>query len=257
MPQCSPARNLPVRPSPVWISSATNSVAVAAAEILRASQIVRRRGRMTPLPWIGSTTNAATSPARQRRLERGEIVERHAHAVRQQRLEAAPEGLVAVQRERAIGQAMERVAAIGDAAAAGRARAGELDRRLDRLRAGIGEEHLVRCGTSASSRSARARQASNVHLHEVRQIGIEHAFQRGTNRRMIAAEREHTESAQQVEIAVIVPVVEVLAASLAKADVIADRPQDADHLLVETPGMQAKALGFVGFEQCRDVDISS
>ena len=26
MPQCSPARNLPVRPMPVWISSAMNSV---------------------------------------------------------------------------------------------------------------------------------------------------------------------------------------------------------------------------------------
>ena len=74
---------------------------------------------------------------------------------------------------------------------------------------------------------------------------------------MIAAEREHAEAAQQIEIALALAVVEVLPLPLAKSDIIADGPQHADHLLIETARMQAKALGFVGFEQGRNVDVGA
>ena len=208
------------------------------------------------MPWIGSTTKAAMRRVDERVVERREIVERHAHAVRQQRLEAAAEDLVAVERERAVGQAVEGVAAIHDAAAPGRG-ARELDRRLDRLRAGIGEEHLVEMRHEREQPLGQnAGERRDVHLHEIRQVGVEHALQRRANRRMIAADREHAEAAQQVEIAVALAVVEVLAASLAKADIIADRPQHPDHLLVEAAAMQAEALGFVALEQRRNVDVS-
>ena len=57
--QCSTARNFPVRPMPVWISSAMNSVPYlrhSAAAPGRNSSV----GMLTPLPWIGSTMKAAT-----------------------------------------------------------------------------------------------------------------------------------------------------------------------------------------------------
>ena len=186
---------------------------------------------------------------RQRAVERGEIVERHADAIRQQRLEAAAEGVIAVQRKRPIGQAMERMAAIGDAGAARRG-ARELDRGLDRLGAGIGEEHLVEMRHQIEQPVGQdAGERRDVHLHEVGQVGVERALQRGADRRVVAAEREHAEAAQQVEILPVRAVVEILSASLAKTDIISDGLENTDHLLVEALLVQAEAVGFVGLEQ--------
>src|SRR6185436_7937140 len=83
----------------------------------------------------------------------------------------------------------------------------------------------------------------------------EHAFQCGPNRRMIATEREHAKAAQQVEIAVVRAVVEVLATSLAKAYIISDRLEDTDHLLVEAMLVQAEAVRLVGFKKRGDIGI--
>ena len=150
---------------------------------------------------------------------------------------------------------MEGMAAIGDAAAPGGG-AGELDRRLDCLGAGIGEEHLVEMRHQREQPLGQdAGERRDVHLHEIRQVGVEHALQRGANRRVVAADREHAEPAQQVEISVVVAIVEVLAASLAKAYVISDRLENADHLLVEAALVQAEALGFMALEQRSDVGI--
>ena len=103
MPQCSQARKRPVRPNPVWISSAMNKV-----PYLRQRSSAERRypssGMVTPLPWIGSTMKAAICFRGQSPFERGEIVERHFHAAGHQRTEALAEDLIAVERERAIGQ---------------------------------------------------------------------------------------------------------------------------------------------------------
>src|SRR3546814_10494661 len=70
---------------------------------------------------------AALRAARQRRLERGKIIEGDLHAVRQQRAEALAEDLAAVQREGAVGEAVEGVVAVEDLRPAGR-HSGELDR---------------------------------------------------------------------------------------------------------------------------------
>src|SRR3546814_11006523 len=83
---------------------------------------------------------AALRAARQRRLERGKIIEGDLHAVRQQRAEALAEDLAAVQREGAVGEAVEGVVAVEDLRPAGR-HAGELDRGFHRLGAGVAEEH--------------------------------------------------------------------------------------------------------------------
>src|SRR5262245_45922340 len=78
----------------------------------------------------------------QRLLQRSKIVEGNLDTVRQKRTEARAEILVAVQRQRTIGQTVKGVTAINNAAAAGR-RAGKFDSRFNGLCAGIGKEDLV------------------------------------------------------------------------------------------------------------------
>jgi hypothetical protein len=72
----------------------------------------------------------------------------------------------------------------------------------------------------------------HVHLHQVRKFGIEHASQRFAQSGVIASDGEDAEAAQQVEIARAFSVVEVLASAATKPDVVADRLEDANHLLV-------------------------
>jgi hypothetical protein len=71
---------------------------------------------------------------------------------------------------------------------------------------------------------------------------------------MVASDGENAVPAQQVEIAVLVAIVEILPTSPPKRDIVADRPQHTDHLLVETAGMKAVTLGLVRVEQGRNVD---
>ncbi len=150
---------------------------------------------------------------------------------------------------------MERVTAIDDAGPAGRG-ARELDRGLDQLRAGVCKEHLVEMRNEREQPLGQnSGKRRDIHLHEVRQVGIERALERRANRRVVAAERKDTKSAQQIEIALVLAIIEVLPASLAKSYIIADRPQHTDHLLIETARMQAKSLSFVGFEEGSDIDI--
>ena len=100
------------------------------------------------------------------------------------------------QRQRAVGQAVKGVCAIDDAGPAGRA-ARELDRGLDRLGAGIGEEHLVEIRhIFQQPLGEHAGERRDVELHEIGQIGVEHAFQRLAQRRMVAADRKNAKSAQ-------------------------------------------------------------
>ena len=74
---------------------------------------------------------------------------------------------------------------------------------------------------------------------------------------MIAPDREHAIAAQQIEIPLTLAIVEVLSLSLAKADIVSDGPQHAHHLLIETTGMEVKALGFVRVEQGRNIERRS
>ena len=168
----------------------------------------------------------------QRVLERGQIVERNSRAIAEQRLEPLLENLIAIQRKRAEGQPVKGVFAGQDFRAPGR-RTCELDRRLDRLGAGIGKEHLVEIGRLRQQPLRQnARERRNVHLDQIGQFGVENAFQRGPQGRMIAADAEHAEAAQKVEIARSRPVIEILAGAPPEADVITDGPEHPDHLLI-------------------------
>src|SRR5262249_33060489 len=81
----------------------------------------------------------------QRLLQRSKIVERDLDAVRQKRTEARAEILIAIQRQRTIGQTMKGVTAIDDTRAAGRS-AAKLDSGFNAFGAGIGKEDLVEVG---------------------------------------------------------------------------------------------------------------
>ena len=91
---------------------------------------------------------------------------------------------------------MEGVGAIHDARPAGGA-AGELDRRLDAFRAGIGEKHLVQIGHEFQQAFRQhAGQRRHIELHEVGQVAVEHALQGLAQRRMVPANRKNAKTAQ-------------------------------------------------------------
>ena len=137
---------------------------------------------------------------------------------------------------------MKGVLAIDDAGALGRP-ARELDRRLDQLGAGIGEEDLVEIGRLGEEPfREHAGKNGDVHLHQVRQSAVEHADQRVADRGVVAAERENPEAAQKIEIFGALAIVEVLPAAAYEPDVVADGPQDPDHLLVQKALVQREAL---------------
>ncbi len=142
--QCSTARKRPVRPRPGLDFVGHEQRAVAAADLGGGRKVAVRR-HVDALALDRLDEESRDLARRDRALQRREVVERHARRVRQQRLEAVAEDRVAVERQRAVGQAVERMIAEYDARPAGRG-ARELDRGLDRLRAGIGEEHLVEIG---------------------------------------------------------------------------------------------------------------
>ena len=83
-----------------------------------------------------------------------------------------------------------------DARPAGRAPR-ELDCGLYRLRAGIGEEHLVQIWhIFQQPLGQHAGERRDVELHEIRKIAVKHAFQRVAQRRMVAADRKNAKSAE-------------------------------------------------------------
>ncbi len=133
-----------MRPMPVWISSAISKRAVFAAERRGAGQEFVR-GHVDALALDRLDDEGGNLARRQRLLQRGEIVERNRGAAGQQRLETAAEIGIVGQRQRAVGQSVERMGAIHDARPAGGA-AGELDRGFDTFRAGIGKKDLVQIG---------------------------------------------------------------------------------------------------------------
>ena len=125
--------------------------------------------------------------------------------------------------------------------AGGRTR--EFDRRFDCLGAGIGEKDLVEMRRERQQPlGQQARKDRQIHLDEIGQIAVDHAVQGFAQPRMVAADREDAEAAEQIEIAVAGAVVEILSGAAAKADVEADRVQDAHHHVVHVAGMQAIAL---------------
>ena len=195
-PQCSSAKKRPVRPRPVWTSSQTNSAPCLAAGGLCAPAGSRPGARLTPLPWIGSTMNAATSPRASSARSASRSPNGTRLAARQQRPEAVAEVLVAVERQRAEREAVEGVARVEDPRAPGRG-AGELDRALDRLGAGVGRDH--RGDPLRSARDERlgegARQQRHAELGEVGGVRVQQLVQLGDHVWVVAADRERAVAA--------------------------------------------------------------
>ena len=99
----------------------------------------------------------------QRLFQRRQVIEGDLEALGKKGTEAGPEILVAIQRQRPIGQAVEGVTAIDDTRAAGRG-TGKFDRRLDGLGPGIGEKHLVQMGHKSNKRSARTPESTDTSI---------------------------------------------------------------------------------------------
>jgi hypothetical protein len=81
----------------------------------------------------------------ERSFERIQVIERYARAGADEWCEAVAKRLIAAQRQGAVGQPVESVIAVQDGRSTGRGTA-ELDRRLDRLDAGVANEQLLQPG---------------------------------------------------------------------------------------------------------------
>ena len=242
-PQCSTARNLPVRPRPVCTSSATSSAPYflqSAAAPGRYSSL----GMCTPWPMIGSTMKAATSLPRSAFSSAG----RSSKGIRTQSGSSGPkpvaELLHAVDRERAVGEPVIAALDVDDLRALGRV-ARELDRGLDRLRARVAEEHLLEPGGHLRDEpfGEQAREHRHVHLHQMRQAAVQDVVQDLDHLRVVAADREDAPAGEQVEVAIAGRVEEIGTARLGVRDVVADRLQHLHDLPVQVLVVQRVLLG--------------
>ena len=78
---------------------------------------------------------------------------------------------------------------------------GKFDGCLDRFRTGICEEYFVQIGhVRQKPLREHAGQCRYVHLNKIGKIAIDNAFQRLAQNGVIAADRENSIPAQQVEI---------------------------------------------------------
>ena len=206
---------------------------VAAAELLRALEVAGL-GEVDALALHGLDEEERDVLARELALERLEVVERHAREAGEQRLEAVAELGAAARGQRAERQAVEAVLGRDDARPLRRG-AAELDRRLDRLGAGVREEDAVdRGGQPLDERLREPRgDRRDAELHRVRRLRLQVLDQRRLDARVVAADREHAEAAEQVEVLGAVRVGEVRAVRARPALVEADRPQHADELRVD------------------------
>src|SRR5258707_13298743 len=175
--------------------------------------------------------------------------------MRQEGLETVPEDAIAIERQGAVGQAVKRMLAIDNSGTAS-GTAGELDGRLRCLSAGVGKKHLVEIRYELEQPFRQhAGERRDVELDQIGQIRIEDALERFTQRGMIAPDREHAVSAQEVEIFVAFAVEQILSGAAAEPNIIPNRAEDANHLLVEMARMSLVAVGFVLRIEVRHVQV--
>ena len=70
---------------------------------------------------------------------------------------------------------------------------------------------------------------------------------------MIAPNRKYAKPAQQVEIADVLAIEQILAAAAAEADIVTDRSQHAHHLLVQVGSMHSVPIALSTGEHRGDV----
>ena len=128
---------------------------------------------------------------------------------------------------------------------------------LDGLGAGVRKEHLLEIGrVGEQPLRENAGEHGDVHLDEVRQIAAEHRLQRVTQYGMVAADGEHAPATEEIEVLVALAVEQILALAGTKADIVADRLQHADHLLVHVGGVQRVAFRLPLCEQRADIEVA-
>lgn len=175
--------------------------------------------------------------------------------VGQQRGEAVPETVLAVDRQRPGGQAVEGVRAVQDARLPGGV-PGELERGLHRLGAAVAEEHPVQVRTVGEEPlREQPGQRRAVEAGEVGEPGVEDVVQRLADDGVMAAEAHHPEPGQHVEVVVAVRVPEVRALGPLVDLVEADGVQHARELVVEMPGVQLVAFGAALGEQGAEIEL--
>ena len=116
--------------------------------------------------------------------------------------------------------------------------------RLDGLGAGVGEEDPLDPGVRPGHEllGQDAGQQGAVHLHEVGQVGVEGVVQGLDDGRVAAAEGEHAEPGQEVEVAVALVVDEIAALALDVEAVELERAEHPGHLGVDVLGMEGEVL---------------
>ena len=216
---------------------------VAAAELLGALEVAVRR-QVHALPLDGLDDEERHVLRRELALERLEVADRHLREAGQQRAEPVAELGRGRRGERAEREPVEAVLRREHARAAGRG-AAELDRGLDRLRAGAREDHLAERGgrTAQELLGQQRRERVDAELHRARALKLERLDQRLADARVVAAHVEHPEAAEHVEVAVAVRVPEVGALGARPAAVEADRAQQPDELRVDRLRVEVERLG--------------
>ncbi len=161
----------------------------------------------------------------------------------QQRAEPVGERGLAVDRQRPERQAVEGMLDADDPLPARRG-AAQLERGLDRLGAAGGEERLAdRRGRAPDELLGEERRdEGDAHLRRVRRLPLHRLDQPVAHARVRAADVEHAEAAQPVEVAVPVGVVEVRALGAGPVAVEPDRAQDTHHLRIDVLGEEVESL---------------
>ncbi len=157
-------------------------------------------GQVDPLALDGLEHEGGHVALAQTGLQGVDVAERHRVATRQEGAEPDPELLAAVERQRPVGQAVERVVGVEDPVATGGA-AGELDGRLHRLRTRVGEHGPPDAGVGPlhQSLAQQAGQQGAVQLGQVREVGVEGLAEGVLHHRVAPPQGEHPESGQEVE----------------------------------------------------------
>jgi hypothetical protein len=70
-------------------------------------------------------------------------------------------------------------------------------------------------------------------MNEIGELAVEDTLQGIAEGRMIAADGKHAKSAQQIQIARAIPVIQIRTLAAAKADVISDGLEHPHHLFVQ------------------------
>jgi len=105
-----------------------------------------------------------------------QVIEGNANAARKKGFEAAAINIIAINRQRPIGQPMKSVLAVDDTGAP-RGRARKLNGRFDCFRSGIQEQCLVKVRhVFQEPFGENTRESRDVHLNKIWQLIIENAL---------------------------------------------------------------------------------